>query len=233
VRSTWSDEGKPAARVRMAAILREGLARDPSARALFEADDYPSFLTRAAEALGLASAVTFLHGTLLEPGPVEDIPRRPFLAPALSRPIDLLFSDFGHDPMRILAVLGAFLPHMAESSSIFIDSAPTLLASHLVLERVVDLFAQGKVPAMLLAGASPTRREALLSFAATRTVRLLPIVERKSRSQNGLAWLKIEPAGVLPSPLTRMRGVARTHHDAHDHAVEADDLAAFFERGEL
>src|SRR3546814_20436640 len=38
--------------------------------------------------------------------------------------IDLLFTDYQHDPAAILALLSHFLPSMAEASSILLDSAP-------------------------------------------------------------------------------------------------------------
>src|SRR3546814_13748221 len=64
--------------------------------------------------------------------------------------IDLLFTDYQHDPAAILALLSHFLPSMAEASSILIDSAPTSFASYLLLERVIEQFNAGPVPGELL-----------------------------------------------------------------------------------
>src|SRR3546814_10183077 len=72
--------------------------------------------------------------------------------------IDLLFTDYQHDPAAILALLSHFLPSMAEASSILIDSAPTSFASYLLLERVIEQFNAGQVPGEKIGRASCRER---------------------------------------------------------------------------
>ena len=122
--------------------------------------------------------------------------------------IDLLYSDFSHGPQAVLALLSQFLPHMAPSSSILIDSASTAWPSYFVLEQTVAQLNNSKVPAALLVGADPERRARMMEIVATSKFTLLHMVERKDRSQNGLAWLKIEPVNVVPYPLSAMRNGA-------------------------
>src|SRR3546814_10399618 len=87
--------------------------------------------------------------------------------------IDLLFTDYQHDPAAILALLSHFLPSMAEASSLLIDSALTSFASYLLLERVIEQFNAGQVPGEMLRGLPGERRHALPDGARGRR---LPLV---------------------------------------------------------
>jgi hypothetical protein len=115
--------------------------------------------------------------------------------------IDLLFSDFRHGPMAILAILGHFLPRMSPTSSIFIDSAPTVWPSYLLLEQLIAQLNRGLVP-KLLQDRSPID---LSQVMKNRRIVLVHLTECKERDQNSTAWLKIEPIDLLPQPLTSMR----------------------------
>lgn len=117
--------------------------------------------------------------------------------------VDLLFSDFRHSPKDILAILAHFLPRMAPASSIFLDSASTLWPSYLLLENLVDQLNRGMIPACLQDIADANLQEVLRN----RKITLIHLTERKERSQNSTAWLKLEPADLFPYPRVKMRGL--------------------------
>ena len=190
---------------------------------------YGEFLGCLAETLGLRQQVSFLHGTLVTEDAIPVTAERyPFLAPALEAPIDLLFSDCGHNVPQVLGVLAQFLPRLSPDGSIFIDSAATYLPSYLVLEDTVRQLNAGKVPPVLLAGADDRDRARVLEIAATRRFTLMPIVERKDRAQNGLVWIKVSPANVVPYPLTTMRGM---YEPGGGHALASETLATYLRTG--
>jgi predicted O-methyltransferase YrrM len=120
--------------------------------------------------------------------------------PELGQKLDWLFSDFRHGPNDILEILGHFLPRMADSSSIFIDSASTSFPSYAMLELLAAQLNAGKVPAMLLRTTAPDQHEALWQQVRCSRYTLMHMVERKARVQNSTAWLKIEPADLRPYP---------------------------------
>jgi hypothetical protein len=120
--------------------------------------------------------------------------------PVLGQKLDWLFSDFRHGPNDILEILGHFLPRMADSSSIFIDSASTSFPSWALLELLVGQLNAGKVPAMLLRATPPEEQENLWQQARRSRYTLVHMVERKARVQNSTAWLKIEPTDLRPYP---------------------------------
>jgi predicted O-methyltransferase YrrM len=120
--------------------------------------------------------------------------------PAMGQQLDLLFSDFRHGPNDILAILGHFLPQMAPSSSVFIDSASTSFPSYALLELLVAQLNAGKVPLMLLSVTPAEQQEALRQQVRSSRYTLMHMVERKARVQNSTAWLKIEPIDLRPYP---------------------------------
>ena len=120
--------------------------------------------------------------------------------PVLGQKLDLLFSDFRHGPNDILEILGHFLPGMADSSSVFIDSASTSFPSYAMLELLVAQLNAGKLPAMLLRATPVDQHEALWQQVRSSRYTLMHMVERKARVQNSTAWLKIEPVDLRPYP---------------------------------
>ena len=193
-----------------------------------QAADYWKVLNESARVMGLESHVTFLKGSFLTGDSIEVSARTyPFLEPALKEPIDILFADVEHSIQSVLVNLSQFLPLMSDSASIFIDSASTWLPSYLTLEQTIQQLNNGKLPAIFLSGANAERKARLLEIVATRRFTLIPLVERKNRSQNGLAWIKIDPINIVPYPLTAMRGVDT------EKPVPREALRDFFERGKL
>jgi Methyltransferase domain len=148
--------------------------------------------------LGLDSFLTFVKSKIIL-SEVRHFDDYPFV----QMPIDLLFSDFHHSPMDILALLGHFLPRMAASSSIFMHSASTYWTSYLLLEQVCLLLNAGRAPKMLQEVCSADLR----SFAQTHRITLVHLTERQKGKQNSVAWLKIEPVDIVPHPRSRMRGM--------------------------
>lgn len=190
---------------------------------------YFEFLDRMAETLGLRQQISFLNGTILAEDAIPaSAERYPFLAPALEHPIDLVFADCGHNTMQVLGLFTQLLPRLSPDGSIFFDSAATYLPSYQALEDTVRQLNAGKVPAILLAGAGERDRARLIEIAATRQFTLVPIVERKGRSQNSLIWIRMQPVNVIPYPLTTNRGL---YDEAGGTAVAPETLATYFQTG--
>lgn len=162
---------------------------------------YPDYLQQLIGNCGLADQVTYRCATA---SPNADDMLPPEACDFGPHPIDLLFSDFDHSPETIMDILAFFLPRMAECASIFIDSASTRLSSFLMLERLVAQLNKGKVPHGFLTVKSGPQREALVRIVAQRQFRLTHLIERKNRSQNSTAWLRIEPSDWRPHPLAKM-----------------------------
>ncbi|HMG21476.1 MAG TPA: class I SAM-dependent methyltransferase, partial [Kofleriaceae bacterium] len=170
--------------------------------------DYFEFLDRMAEILGLRSQISFLDGTILAEDAIPATAERyPFLAPVLEQPIDLVFADCGHNTLQVLGLFTQLLPRMSPDGSIFFDSAATYLPSYLALQETIRQLNSGKIPAVLLAGASDRDRARIQDIAATRQFTLVPIVERKGRSQNSLVWIRMQPTNVIPYPISSNRGM--------------------------
>jgi hypothetical protein len=190
--------------------------------------DYWKVLDESARVMGLDPHVTFLKGSFLTGDSIEVSAKTyPFLEPALQEPIDILFADVEHSIQSVLVNISQFLPLMSDSASIFIDSASTWLPSYLTLEQTIQQLNNGKLPAIFLSGANAEKKARLLEIVATRRFTLIPLVEKKNRSQNGLAWIRIEPINVVPYPLTAMRGIDT------EKPVSGETLRDFFERGKL
>jgi predicted O-methyltransferase YrrM len=121
--------------------------------------------------------------------------------PVLPDPIDMLVSDFSHGPNEILELLAAYLPHLADVGSVFIDSASTLYASYGLLEMLVPLLNAGKIPAMIWNNIELGHREPTLEWVRRHSFQIVHLVEAKERAQNSTAWLRFWPADVRPWPL--------------------------------
>jgi methyltransferase family protein len=119
-----------------------------------------------------------------------------------SRKVDLLYSDISHGPRSILSLLAGFLSKMSPASSIFVDSASTYWPSYLFLEQLVATLNSGVIPAELTEHHSSKGKSKILS----RKYALIHLTyPGKGRTQNGTAWLKIQPADRRPYPLVHMR----------------------------
>lgn len=165
---------------------------------------YPNFIRNTIDLLGLGEQVTFLRQR------VDFAKEEDFTAENygfLAQPIDFLFLDIARAPDDILDTLHIFLPHMADSASIFIDSASTSLTSYLFLEQLMDQLAHAKVPRRFLLARSPERRQALCNVVTQRRFTLMHLIERAQRAQNSTAWIRIEPNDYVPHPQTLMKWV--------------------------
>ncbi|MFO0757587.1 MAG: class I SAM-dependent methyltransferase [Byssovorax sp.] len=191
---------------------------------------FPDFFRCMAEVAGvldLAPWVSFLKGTLsLEDTKPLTKEAHPFLAPALEKPLDLLYADFDHYPHAILTIFTKYLPVMSEYASIFIDSASTYLPSYLVIEQTVEQMNRGKLPAIFLSRTTRAERDKLAEIVATRRFTHISMAEKKDRAQNGLSWIRMEPVNIVPYPLTEMRGFSAK-------TMPREALESFFQRGHL
>lgn len=163
-------------------------------------DHSPELFTAEQRALDFAGYMADLIGRFGLENHLEFIGREMPPYPAMGQQLDLLFSDFRHGPNDILAILGHFLPQMAASSSVFIDSASTSFPSYALLELLVAQLNAGKVPLMLLTVTPAEQQEALRKQVRSSRYTLMHLVERKARVQNSTAWLKIEPVDLRPYP---------------------------------
>lgn len=120
-------------------------------------------------------------------------------------PIDLLFSDFNHGPATILHMLAAYLPYMAENSSIYIDSASTYMPSNWMLESLVRALNEGKVPATLLRLVHEEKREIVLKTVRRSNFQLIHLMEKSDRSQNSTSLIRISAADIFPPIATGVR----------------------------
>ncbi len=116
--------------------------------------------------------------------------------PDFKEGIDMVFSDLNHSPENIQSLLGAFIPQMRETSSIFIDSASTHRLSYLALERIVDLLNQGRLPAGIVKELNQDEARRLQDRVTASSFRLMHLVEATNRAQNSTAWLRIEPIDI-------------------------------------
>jgi hypothetical protein len=125
--------------------------------------------------------------------------------PFLNHPVDFVFADIQRGPDDILDLLSTFLPRIAESASIFIDSASTSLTGYLFLEKLVEQLNRGKVPRHFVMNKTPQERRVVVDLIQLRRFTLVHLVERKRRDQNSTAWIKIEPVDYVPYPMTLMK----------------------------
>lgn len=117
--------------------------------------------------------------------------------------IDVVFSDFNHSVQTICRILASFLPRMADNASIFIDSASTKMVSYYMLEHLMKMLDNNKVPIEVLEMASSTaQREQLANILHTSVFKLTHLIERQERAQNSTAWLSITRPSLLPAGAT-------------------------------
>ena len=196
--SHWQDRAKFEAAITPLVDVEPFDALDPAGL------DLPGFINAAAVLLGVSEQMTFTQGH------VDITKEEQFTAdkyPCLAEPLDFVFLDISRTPDDILDTLHVLLPHLADSASIFIDSASTSLSSYLFLEKLIDQLNHSKVPRRFLLGQSPERRRALVDLVAQRRFTLVHLVERLKRAQNSTAWIKVEPNDYVPHPQTLMKWV--------------------------
>lgn len=124
---------------------------------------------------------------------------------AQGQKIDLLFSDFNHAPNTIFQLLGAYLPYMNATSSIYIDSASTLLPTYWMLENLVRMLNAKRIPAVLRHGLDNDQLTALDELVDKSSFQLVHLVEKTARSQNSTAWIRISTDDLLPAHATHVR----------------------------
>lgn len=117
------------------------------------------------------------------------------------KPIDLLFSDYMHSPDFVQNIVRAFLPRMASTSSIFIDSASSHVPSFLTLERMIECFNRQKIPKRIWQGMNEADVAATRKLLSESQFRLMHLMEKRDRAQNSTSWIRIEPIDTLP-PVT-------------------------------
>lgn len=156
---------------------------------LSQSADYASFLQGLFDQADVAQHIAF-HQT--------EIGRPPVLEDLHGKSIDLLFSDFDHSPMMVQKIIGAFLPYMSPTSSIFVDSASTHLPSFYALNNMVSLLQDMRLPKSIAELLSHDEMLAALNLIGRSKFTLTHLVEKRDRAQNSTAWIRIEPVDILP-----------------------------------
>ncbi len=119
--------------------------------------------------------------------------------------IDILFSDFQHDPHSVLTCVADYLGRMSDNSYIFIDSASTYYPSFLVLENLIEQFNKNNIPQTVLEMVPLTQRSDFISKINCSKFELSHIIENKNRNQNSTAAIKISPKDIFPQPRINIR----------------------------
>ncbi len=201
--TVWSiDDGSHFARPEAMEVLRR-VAAETFARPDSGDASHAGFLDGLRREFALEDHLRFVRHTL-DPRSPTDAPRA--AETFLARPIDLVWSDFAHSAEAVYWIVGAFLPHLAESASVLIDSVSTRVGPCLAAERLVAQLNAGKLPASLLAPLSPELRERVAAIVPRRQFQLVHLVERKLRDQNGTAWIRVAPIDVVPFDRSLLRG---------------------------
>ena len=161
--------------------------------------DYRSFVDSVLDASG-ARAHVVTHGDDMDMSDFAWLDAALLGEAKVVPSIDILFSDFNHSAETVARIIANCLPRMSEVSSIYIDSASTSLPPYLLLERIVQYFQRGQVPRelsnLLVADGE---RMGLSRIVAESVFTLMHLVERKDRAQNSTAWLRTQPASLLPA----------------------------------
>lgn len=156
---------------------------------LSQSANYKSFLQGLFDQAGVAEHVAFHQIEIGRPPVLEDLN---------GKPIDLLFSDFDHSPMMVQKIIGAFLPYMSPTSSIFVDSASTHLPTFYALNNMVAILQNMRLPKNMAELLSDSEILAALNLIGRSKFTLTHLVERRDRAQNSTAWIRIEPVDMLP-----------------------------------
>lgn len=177
-------------------VADRGIVFDAQKRSLFHPEElkptFSEYFNSLVERHGLSQQVNFIE-TSFPPYPAPE------------KEFDFVFSDFKHGPADLLEILGFYLPKMASVSNFFIDSAPSLFGSYMMLQQLMTLFERGQVPELLLQRTARNEVETLREFVRTHSIQAVPIMENVVRSQNSFMWLRIQPIDVMPRPLHHYR----------------------------
>jgi len=177
-------------------VADRGFEFDEKKKSLFHPDElkenFPDYFKSMIRRHGLEDHINFIETSF-----------PPFPSP--EKEFDFIFSDYKHGPANILDILGFYLPKMSRNSNFFIDSAPSLFGSYMMLQELMSIFKRGQVPELLLQRTSPEERDNLREFVRTHQIQAVPITENINRSQNSFMWLRIQPIDLMPRPLHHYR----------------------------
>jgi hypothetical protein len=150
-------------------------------------DDIDKFMEYMLTKHGLKEFVSFVN-TSMPPYPIPE------------KPIDLLFSDFKHDPNSIMDILAQYLPRMSPVNSIFFDAASTSFSSFSYLELLIPLLNKGVVPDMLWQKIDIEQREKVKALVVNSVFELKHMTKQNKPPQNSTAWIQIYPNDTRPYP---------------------------------
>ena len=119
--------------------------------------------------------------------------------------VDFIFSDYNHGITGIADVVCTYLPFLGDAASIFIDSASTFMPSYLFIERLVDDFNSGTIPASLLGRINENCRDRAIEKVRTSSFSVTHLTTAGKEHQNSTAWIKIQPKDIMPWPKAAIR----------------------------
>lgn len=177
-------------------VADRGFEFDENKRSLFRPEElrptFKEYFDAMVHRHGLQDHVNFIQSSF----PPYPNPENEF---------DFIFSDFKHGPANLLDILGFYLPKMASVSNLFIDSAPSLFGSYMMLQELMAMFERGHVPELLLQRTESEEVDKLRQFIQSHSIQAVPITENIARSQNSFMWLRIQPIDLMPRPLHHYR----------------------------
>ena len=154
-------------------------------------ENYSDFIFNLIEEFDLSEEVSFANGK------IQNF--------SIDSEIDFLVSDFAHGPYDIVNLLAKYLPKMAFSSHIFIDSASTLYSSYHTLEALIEQLNKGKIPLSLGEMIREEDYDDVSRLVQLTTFKLTHLVENKDRKQNSMAQIQIIPNDIMPQPRINIR----------------------------
>lgn len=140
----------------------------------------------------LDDTVTFLEGDM-PPLPIPETP------------VDFIFSDYNHGISGIADLICTYLPFLDDAASIFIDSASTFVPSYLLIERLVDDFNTGIIPASLLGRMAEDLRDRAVERVRNSAFAVTHLTTAGKEHQNSTAWIKMQPRDIMPWPQAAIR----------------------------
>lgn len=157
----------------------------------YYSSNYSEFIQNLISAFDLDSQVSFVDAQIQTLDVIEEI--------------DILVSDYAHDPYTILKLFAKYLPKMSKNSYIFIDSASTLYSSYHTLEKLIEQLNKGMIPLTLGEMVDDNDAERFMRIIQCSQFKLTHLIENKNRNQNSTTQIHISPIDLMPQPRVNIR----------------------------
>ncbi|UPG87455.1 class I SAM-dependent methyltransferase [Luteibacter aegosomatis] len=114
-------------------------------------------------------------------------------------PVDMVFADYDHSPGNVVRLLGYLLPLLSDSGSVFVDSAPTHIPTHELIQRVLAELNSGSLTSFSDLGLGEEQHSRIRRLSSTSYFSYMPMIESEHRKQNSTAWIKALPRDLRAS----------------------------------